>query len=184
MYFLTWMLCWWLCPPSFFLTLPALFGEHNAGEQWSGILMANYKMPFLWKKYQRNPSEICSKFRKTENILLWSIFSGVEFETHRSWLWMKIYSEKSIKEPKRSRPIMLNGGEVLTQVSEKKFTFEAQMRISDCMLKSKIYLITHDRVSEFHYHVSQNILRKNLGRLQMQKVTCTQEISWKNFSMA
>ena len=90
---------------------------------------------------------------------------------------MKIYSEKSIKEPKRSRPIMLNGGEDLTQVSEKKFTFEAQMRISDCMLKSKIYLITHDRMSEFHYHVSQNILRKNLGRLQMQKVTCTQEIS-------
>ena len=90
---------------------------------------------------------------------------------------MKIYSEKSIKEPERSRPIMLNGGEVLTQVSEKKIAFQAQMRISDCMLKSKIYLITHDRVSEFHYHVSQNILRKNLGRLQMQKVTCTQEIS-------
>ena len=40
-----------------------------------------------------------------------------------------------------------------------KFTFEAQMRISDCMLKSKIYLIMHDRVSEVHYHVSQNILR-------------------------
>ena len=68
----------------FFLTLPALFGEHNAGEQWSGILMANYKMPFLWKKYQRNPSEICSKFREIENILLSSIFSWVEFETHRS----------------------------------------------------------------------------------------------------
>ena len=119
--------------PPFFLTLPALFGEHNAGEQWSGILMANYKMPFLWKKYQRNPSKICSKFREIENILLWSIFSWVEFETHRSWLWMKIYSEKSIKEPKRSRPIMLNEGEVLTQVSEKKFSFEAQMRISDCL---------------------------------------------------
>ena len=58
MYFLTWMLCWWLCPPSFFLTLPALFGEHNAGEQWSGILMANYKMPFLWS---RNTKEILSK---------------------------------------------------------------------------------------------------------------------------
>ena len=141
--------------PPFFLTLPALFGEHNAGEQWSGILMANYKMPFLWKKYQRNPSEICSKFREIENILLWSIFSWVEFETHRSWLWMKIYSEKSIKEPKRSRPNMLNGREVLTQVSEKKFTFDAQMRISDCLFKSETYLITQDRVSEVHCHVSQ-----------------------------
>ena len=72
---------------------------------------------------------------------------------------MKIYSEKSIKEPQRSRPIMLNGGEVLTQVSEKKFAFQAQMKISDCLFKSKIYLITHDRVSEVHCHVSQKILR-------------------------
>ena len=71
---------------------------------------------------------------------------------------MKIYSEKSIKEPKRSRPIMLNGGEVLTQVSEKKFTFEAQMRISDGLFKSKIYLITYGRVSEVHCHVSKKIL--------------------------
>ena len=90
---------------------------------------------------------------------------------------MKIYSEKSIKEPKRSRPIMLNEGEVLTQVSEKKFTFDAQMRISDCLFKSEIYLITQDRVSEVHCHVSQNILKQNLGRLQMRKVNCTNEIS-------
>ena len=73
---------------------------------------------------------------------------------------MKIYSEKSIKEPKRSRPIMLNGGEDLTQVSEKKFTFEAQMRISDYLFKSKIYLITtYDCVSEVYCNVFQKILR-------------------------
>ena len=64
-----------------------------------------------------------------------STSSALEFETHWSWRWMKIYSGKSIKEPRSSRPIMLNGGEGLPQDSHENISLDAQMKTYEYIFK-------------------------------------------------
>ena len=58
------------------------------------------------------------------------------------------------------------------------------MRISDYILKSKIYLITHDRVSEVHCHVSQNILKVESWTVADAESYLHERNFLKNFSLA